>query len=194
MSPSGQSHSLQASKTTDVLTGAGSRSRFDDQLSAVWKAAESSGMPFSVLLFEVDFLTAFRERFGGEASDECLRRIAAAARTALRESSDFLARYGNEEFAVVLPVTDETIAAEVAQRLCRAIRTLELPNPASTVAPVMTLSVGVVTAVPDAGYARPVELLEAAELMLYQAQVGGRNRSFSISDYSASPIAQSLAA
>lgn len=190
----GQSNFVQHPALTDALTGVGNRRRFDEQFAAVWRASENSGMPFSVLLFDIDFFKAFADRFGRDAADECLRRIAEASRSALRESADFITRYGNEEFAVILPVTDETIAAEVAERLRRTIMQLALPNPASTVAPVMTISLGVVTATPDRSPSTPAALLESAELMLYQAQISGHNRSWTISDFKAPGIAQSLAA
>jgi diguanylate cyclase (GGDEF)-like protein len=97
-----------------------------------------------------------------------LRRLA-------RRRVDVSARYGGEEFAVILPETNPADALRFAESVRLAIAGLELPHPASPVAAVLTVSVGVATATPE-WCSTPDELIAAADRALYQSKRNGRNR------------------
>ena len=195
MSQSGKvSFPMPAQPKFDPLTGLGSRRRFEEQLVGVWKASESCGTPFSLLLVDIDCFKDYNTEYGKEAGDDCLRQVAAALKSSLRESADFLARCGGEEFAAILPVTDETIAAEIAERLRQAVMNLALPHVRSSVSQVVTVSVGVTTTIPDRADTTPATIFESVDTLLYQAKLSGRNRITTTADYQPQASLHSLAA
>ena len=140
---------------------------------------ESSGM----LMLDVDHFKDFNDRFGHAAGDEALRVLAAVLRGQVRDA-DIAARYGGEEFVVYLPKVDALGAADVAERIRRAIEdTIITVRPGETAR--ITVSVGVAAA-PGDGTDRTM-LVKAADRMLYAAKEGGRNRVATTASVAASP-------
>jgi diguanylate cyclase (GGDEF)-like protein len=160
---------------TDGLTGIANRRRFDSILDQEWKRAIRSRGPLSLCIIDVDHFKRFNDSVGHVAGDDSLRRIAVAAAGSLHRPGDLVARYGGEEFATVLPDTDADGALAVARRLHEAVAALRIPHPTSAVGPVVTVSIGVATAVP-APHGGPALLVEAADRALYRAKDLGRNR------------------
>lgn len=117
----------------------------------------------------------FNDALGHQAGDACLIQVAAVMQGALKRPLDLVARYGGEEFAVVLPDTEKEGALKVARDIQIGLQLLALPHPDSGAGPLVTMSLGVASAVPSAGL--PAEgLIAAADQALYQAKAGGRNR------------------
>jgi diguanylate cyclase (GGDEF)-like protein len=94
----------------------------------------------------------------------------------LARPADLLARYGGEEFACILPETDLAGARVVAENLRRRVIDIALPHPSSTVADCVTVSLGISARIPGPG-TKPQDLIETADLLLYQAKKAGRNQS-----------------
>ena len=92
-----------------------------------------------------------------------------------RSSSDLLARFGGEEFVVLLPDTDCPGAITLAERLQEALERQAIPHPKAVVGGRVTISIGIATLVPDA-YNGPQDLIASADAALYRAKEGGRNR------------------
>ena len=105
-----------------------------------------------------------------------LRRIAATLKAGLRRAGDVIARYGGEEFACLLPDTGPSGAMTLAEQLGQRVFDQQIAHADSSVAPVVTISLGVCSK-PEAGLGTAEALLRGADAQLYLAKSGGRNRS-----------------
>jgi len=165
---------LQRALRHDGLTGLYNRPALDELLRREWAAHARSGQPLSVLMCDVDLFKSYNDTYGHLGGDDCLRLVADCIRSAAARPSDVAARFGGEEFVLVLPRTDAPGAARVATRLVEALRALALPHAGSTVSDRVSLSIGAATLVPDRD-GRPEDLVAAADGALYRAKVGGRD-------------------
>lgn len=158
----------------DGLTGVGNRRRFDTLVEAEWDAARRHERPLSLVMIDIDFFKEYNDRYGHLQGDECLRRVASALRQGATRPRDFLARYGGEEFVLVLPDTDEKGAEAVAQRCRDAVASAHIPHETSSVAPTVTISLGVGTHVPSSDD-DPTHFIAEVDRRLYRAKESGRN-------------------
>lgn len=166
---------LEALSFQDGLTGAANRRRLDAVLETEWASGRRSGRPLSLIMLDIDCFKQYNDHFGHLEGDDCLRRVVQVLDVSALRPRDLLARFGGEEFALVLPETDCDAALRVAQR-CRAlIAEAAIPHPASEVSTLLTLSIGVATVLPSDEVA-PTWLLETADRRLYRAKQGGRDR------------------
>lgn len=158
---------LQRLATTDPLTGVGNRLALRTRLDESVSADRRTGTGTSLLVIDIDHFKAFNDRFGHPAGDRALRRVARLLRAALRET-DFLARFGGEEFVVLLPGTGLSGAVEVGERLRLAVTDGSWPGEA------VTVSIGAATLGPAPAGAG--KLVRDADRALYRAKAAGRNR------------------
>ncbi|QNI33736.1 diguanylate cyclase [Alloacidobacterium dinghuense] len=165
---------LEALASVDALTGTANRRHLNEALEHDWHRAIRTASPISLLLFDVDHFKLFNDLYGHLRGDDCLRQIAETARQVFRRSGDTVARFGGEEFAIVLPDTDRAGAYELAQRLRQAVEALGTEHAGSQHS-FVTVSVGCATLVPEPG-SDPNILMEAADRALYEAKRTGRNR------------------
>jgi len=128
----------------------------------------------SILLLDVDHFKSYNDHYGHLAGDECLRLVAEVVGGALRRSGDVLARFGGEEFAVVLPNTDASGAIELAEQIRIAVRAAAITH-AGVEAGVLTVSIGSASTLPQREEPATI-LLAAADHALYKAKRGGRDR------------------
>nr|WP_315257192.1 diguanylate cyclase [uncultured Duganella sp.] len=166
---------LAALSMTDGLTGIANRRRFDEVLAAEWARAARQQHALSIGLLDIDFFKQYNDHYGHQQGDDCLRRVAAAFKSQLQRGGDLVARYGGEEFVFIAPVVDAEQALAIADAVCKAIESLELPHiraPGGT----LTVSIGVAAWTPLPGSA-PDEILRAADQALYRAKQLGRNRA-----------------
>jgi diguanylate cyclase (GGDEF)-like protein/PAS domain S-box-containing protein len=167
---------LEQLATHDGLTGLLNRRHLDDVLGRECRRSQRRGEALAVIMCDVDFFKRFNDRYGHGAGDECLKRIAGCLLAVFRRASDFAARYGGEEFVVVAAETQPAHLPALAERLRAEMAALGIPHEASDAAPVVTISIGVVSAI--AGADRdPAWFLAQADAALYRAKAGGRNRS-----------------
>ena len=166
---------LERLSALDPLTGVANRRRFDEVLEIEWRRGCRSGAPLSLILLDLDSFKPFNDTNGHLAGDECLRQVAQVLSGALGRAGDLVARYGGEEFVALLPGMAQEDAAALAERLRAGVELLALPHNASAVSPVVTLSAGLATTVPEEGRS-PTELLAAADAAMYQAKREERNR------------------
>lgn len=159
----------------DGLTGVHNRRHFDERLVTELGRAARLNTPLSVVLLDVDFFKRFNDRYGHQAGDDCLRRVAGALKAGLRRPTDLLARYGGEEFVCLLPDTDLDGAMKVAQELLAHVVALQIPHEDSTVLPWVSISLGVCSYQGERQISA-AELLKAADAQLYEAKGQGRNR------------------
>ena len=171
-----QSDLLRDMVFIDPLTSSYNRRYFDQRLAVEWARTRRSGSPLSLLMIDVDHFKAYNDHYGHPAGDEALRAVVQALTRHLQRPGDTVARYGGEEFACLLPETDAQGALLLAQRLVQGVSDLALPHAASSTGPVLTVSVGVGSAVlPVDGEAQA--LVDAADAALYRAKREGRARA-----------------
>ncbi len=157
---------------TDPLTGAANRSAFDTELARLGELAASGGDGFSLLLLDVDHFKAINDTHGHPVGDRVLLALVGFCRESVRRG-DMVARWGGEEFAVLLPSASLRVAARKAQALVDELakRTWSVGADGATVR--FTISVGV-TAWRDGD--EPEVLIERVDQAMYKAKQGGRNR------------------
>jgi len=170
-----QERELLALSLIDPLTGVANRRRFDEALLTEWRQGMRERRPLSLLMLDIDHFKEFNDRYGHLAGDSCLKAVASALHDRVHRPHDLLARFGGEEFAVLLPNTDAAGAHTLAEDLLRAIEALRIPHEGSTAATVVTLSIGIKTLLPDE-VKSVSELLGDADVALYRAKQYGRNR------------------
>lgn len=162
---------LEQLASTDTLTGLATRRHLLEQAGHELARAHRSGRPLALILFDVDHFKSVNDRFGHDTGDQVLRRIGELLRSELREI-DIAARWGGEEFCVLLPDTNSQAAVEIAERLCAAVENTSMTSPDGAPLPV-TASFGVVLSkLEDDDFSR---LVNAADKAMYQAKHEGRN-------------------
>jgi diguanylate cyclase (GGDEF)-like protein len=166
---------LQELASLDGLTGIPNRRRLDVVLDQEWRRAVRGKHWISVALLDVDYFKKFNDHYGHARGDECLRSVAHAVSAACRRPADLVARYGGEEFAVVLPETDPEGACDIVRALLAHVQALAIEHAASGCAPVVTVSVGAASLVPD-DPAAAGRAIEEADRLLYEAKEKGRRQ------------------
>lgn len=164
---------LQELTRTDPLTGLANRRRFEDALAGEWDRALGTRTPIAILMIDIDYFKWYNDRHGHLAGDRCLQRVARALADSVR-APDLVVRYGGEEFAMILPGAGVDAAHQVAERVRLAVAGIHEEHRFSPTG-IVTVSVGVASAVPAAGTG-PQALVEDADRSLYEAKRDGRNR------------------
>ena len=153
----------------DPLTGLSNRRALDTDLEELRQRNEH----FSVILVDIDSFKPFNDRYGHQVGDDCLRRVAAILRASLRFTTDRIARFGGEEFAIVLPHTGLEEARITAERMRNAVLSLRIPHDGSLTDNVVSISVGISA---SNGEKSPAATIAEADKALYRAKANGRNR------------------
>ncbi|HEF4762002.1 TPA: GGDEF domain-containing protein [Pseudomonas putida] len=159
----------------DALTGLANRRQFDLFIQAEMGRARRNRTGLALLMIDVDHFKAFNDRYGHLAGDQCLRDIAAIIIDHIKRPGDLAARFGGEEFSVVLPGTDYVGAFLVAEKVRCAVQEAGFAHSDSPEG-VITVSVGVCGYDP-AQQTRIEDLIGAADKALYVAKASGRNMS-----------------
>ncbi len=166
---------LEILSFVDGLTGIANRRRFDQVMKTEWANARRNSQPLSLMMIDIDHFKAYNDHYGHLQGDESLKRAAQALSAAATRPRDAVARFGGEEFALILPESDAASAQKIAAR-CRSLMFKEqIAHAASPVSQILTLSFGVGTVVPtqEGGM---MEFIDAVDRQLYQAKQQGRDR------------------
>lgn len=158
---------------TDSLTGLANRRHFDEVLNSEWARAQRQKKTLTLFMLDVDFFKPYNDRYGHQAGDECLKRLALVLRSSLRRPDDLVARYGGEEFAIIATDLDRSKSVDFANRLCRTVSTLSIPHQESPYHAI-TVSIGVSCVTPDDS-GNAASLIKSADGALYLAKNAGRN-------------------
>jgi diguanylate cyclase (GGDEF)-like protein len=164
---------LTQQSATDGLTGIGNRRAFDTVLAKEVRRASRNADSLALIMIDVDYFKDYNDRYGHSAGDDCLRRVAAFIEGAVRRPPDFAARFGGEEFCVLLPSTQLDGARNVAETIRAAINAARIPHASSPIGHV-TVSLGVSCLIPPTGF-NEADLVGMADLALYRAKETGRN-------------------
>ncbi len=159
----------------DGLTGVANRRMFDSVMELEWTKACRSRQPLSLVLVDIDYFKQYNDHYGHLQGDDSLRRVGQALASAATRSRDFLARFGGEEFVLVLPDSDAAAAMAVAER-CRSILFKEqIPHEKSPISQLLTVSMGVGTIIPS-HEDDLLNFIRQVDMSLYEAKQRGRDR------------------
>ena len=161
---------LERLATTDALTGVNNRRRFDEKLLESFLIHKRKGRRFSLLMIDADHFKSINDTHGHQTGDEVLRQLARVLGEHIR-ATDFLARFGGEEFAILLPDTEsEREGLVVAEKIRSAVAASAFPAVGQ-----VTISLGL--SVADAADVAEASIVGRADKALYQAKRQGRNRA-----------------
>jgi len=166
---------LERLSRQDSLTGLANRRRFDPELREEWLRARRSGEPLTLAMCDLDYFKAYNDRYGHARGDEVLVKVARVLQSELRRSTDLAARYGGEEYALILPNTAAADAQAVLTQVRAGLAALGMVHEASPFGRV-TMSFGIACHRPGDEFASPEDLLVAADKALYRAKAAGRDR------------------
>jgi len=159
---------LEHMSMTDQLTNIPNRRNFDNQLNLEWRRAIRDKLPLSFLILDVDMFKLYNDTYGHQEGDAVLKAVSKKLEQTVKRSSDFIARWGGEEFVALLPNTSSNGALKVAEAI-RANVEKET---------VVTVSVGVNTQIPEQNSSID-NFISAADNALYKAKQAGRNKVIS---------------
>ena len=166
---------LEQMSYTDGLTGVANRRMFDTVLEKEWASAQRAQSALSLIFIDIDYFKQYNDRYGHLQGDECLRRVGQVLNVAGKRARDLLARFGGEEFALVMPETDADAALLVAERCRSLIIQDRILHEDSAMDKILTISLGVATLVPSHDDCT-TDFLEAVDQRLYCAKRQGRNQ------------------
>jgi diguanylate cyclase (GGDEF)-like protein len=172
-----ENRSLEYLATYDGLTEIPNRRQFDQYFQQEWKRMAREKSYLSLIFCDVDFFKLYNDKYGHQAGDLCLKKVAQSIQKSIKRPADLAARYGGEEFVVVLPNTNWEGAVHIAQEISREIQSLKITHGASQVSDYITLSLGIVSAIPNPDLPHGF-FLKAADEALYEAKEQGRDRYF----------------
>jgi len=152
---------------TDPLTDMLNRRYIEERLTEEVKRSNRHGFPMSFMMLDVDDFKGYNDSFGHPAGDDALKLVAQVIRDTVR-AADVAARFGGEEFSILLPQTNDEEAAAIAERIRYNVEHTEFPHRR------VTLSIGIASC--SAELCSSVDLVSAADKALYQAKEAGRNQ------------------
>lgn len=165
---------LSSLSMTDGLTQIANRRYFDEFYSAEWRRACREQGSLGLIMMDIDHFKAFNDHYGHLQGDECLTSVAQQLKAAVQRPRDFVARFGGEEFIVLLPSIQAEGVRVVAERLQQVLANLKIPHAYSSAGQHVSLSMGLAWCEPDNDF-RPDQLVAAADEALYSAKENGRN-------------------
>jgi two-component system chemotaxis family response regulator WspR len=166
---------LQRLTNLDGLTGLSNRRNFNECLDLYWKLGVRQQSPFSILMIDVDDFKQYNDTYGHLAGDDALKQIATAIRATFRRPTDIAARFGGEEFIVLLADTPAEPARVLGEALCKRVANLRMTTTESLPVKQVTVSIGAAFTIPQRGDSG-VALIDIADKALYEAKRLGKNR------------------
>jgi diguanylate cyclase (GGDEF)-like protein/PAS domain S-box-containing protein len=159
----------------DSLTQIANRRHFIEYLDREWRRMVREKSTLSLILCDIDFFKLFNDNYGHQAGDICLVGVAKAIKSVVNRPADLVARFGGEEFIIILPSTDIDGASHLAEQVRMAVFQKNIVHEYSETAPYVSLSLGVAAMIPTLN-SNPDHLIKAADDALYEAKRQGRNQ------------------
>jgi diguanylate cyclase (GGDEF)-like protein len=161
---------LEKLSVTDGLADIYNRSYFDRSIRAESDQCRASSCPLSLIMLDIDYFKEFNDHYGHQAGDDCIRRVAAVLTSCVKRSNDIVARYGGDEFAVILPNTGLEGAVSIAKQIRIGVESLSIPHGYSDTAPFLTISLGVDTMEPSETSVSVSDFIHRVDRALYEAK------------------------
>jgi len=176
-----QMRTINELSRTDALTGIGNRRHFNDVLDKEWSRAMRQQVSLGFIIIDIDHFKNYNDSYGHLQGDIVLVKIAEVIKNGLHRAIDQVARWGGEEFAIILPDTDSNGAVSVVENIRKAVEgTAFMLNGEPTH---VTISAGVHSVIPSQGSDYKLDnFVSDADTALYRAKNKGRNRTSTLDD------------
>lgn len=158
----------------DKLTQVANRRCFENRIETAWQRLSRQQQPLSLIFIDIDCFKLYNDWYGHQIGDYCLNQVAQAIDSCVNRAEDLTARFGGEEFVVLLPDTDQNSAISVAEKIQKRVRGLKIPHETSKVSPHVTCSMGVVSIIPNQGVSIK-SFISSADAAMFRAKGLGRN-------------------
>jgi diguanylate cyclase (GGDEF)-like protein/PAS domain S-box-containing protein len=165
---------LTEAASLDELTGIPNRRAFNRAIEGEARRHTRETSELSLMMVDVDYFKRYNDFYGHVAGDACLRSVATALKAIVNRAADMVARFGGEEFVVLLPMTKAPGAERISRKIQQAICSLAIPHSESPYGTV-TVSIGIATWQSEIAVSESL-LVEQADRALYQAKERGRNQ------------------
>ncbi|WP_461207436.1 diguanylate cyclase [Clostridium sp. DL1XJH146] len=159
---------------SDGLTGIPNRRRFDEYSADIWAMSQRNKASVAIIIIDIDKFKEFNDNYGHLNGDKVIKFVARTLEYTIKRSTDLLARFGGDEFVVILPNTDKQGATVIARRMIKEIKKLNLEHKYSSVSNRVTISMGISSCIPSHNISME-KLLDYADKALYEAKNLGRN-------------------
>ena len=166
---------LESLSMTDELTKINNRRSFLNYFDLIWKQSRRLQLPVNVLMLDVDYFKKYNDSMGHLQGDKALIAIAQCMKNQIKRDTDFVARFGGEEFVCILPYIEKKDAENFAKALVQSVEDMKICHPMSEISKYVTISVGMASVVPEEHNSQ-TQLLDEADKALYKAKHSGRNR------------------
>ena len=170
-----QAQLLESLSRKDSLTDLANRRYLEEVLTKEWFSALRYQHPLTIMMIDIDYFKHYNDYFGHVAGDGCLKAIANVLKQMTSRGNELAARYGGEEFMLIFPMTDCENAEKIANNLIERVNTLNIPHPKSLICDRISISVGVISTIPQRHH-QLSDLIMQADQALYQAKKYGRNQ------------------
>jgi diguanylate cyclase (GGDEF)-like protein len=167
---------LKYMSENDELTKIANRRKFDSILKEEWDKAKLNQSFLSIIIFDIDFFKQYNDNYGHTAGDSCLKAISSELSKSLTNNY-FAARYGGDEFVVLLPDTNLEKAIMYGEKLRQSVEALSLRHEFSKISDNVTITLGAYSLIPN-DEITTMELIKQADVALYEAKKNGRNQIF----------------
>jgi diguanylate cyclase (GGDEF)-like protein len=166
---------LEALSTTDELTKLDNRRSFLNYMEVLWNQSRRLQLPITVLMIDIDYFKKYNDSLGHLEGDKALIAVAQCFKNSIKRETDFVARFGGEEFICLLPFIARSEALDFAKSLVENVENMKIPHPMSDISKYVTVSAGMASIVPNENNSQ-TQLLDEADKALYIAKETGRNR------------------
>lgn len=160
---------LEELSRTDSLTGVFNRLAFDRTIKTEWDRCKRHFTPLSLIMIDIDFFKEFNDNYGHQIGDHCVKQIAGVLSACVKRSSDTVARYGGDEFAIILPYMKKEDALKLVEQMRKMVEELAITHGYSSISDYVTISLGVNTVIPSNGSSIE-EFIRDADKALYKAK------------------------
>ncbi|MFQ5634486.1 MAG: diguanylate cyclase domain-containing protein [Gammaproteobacteria bacterium] len=159
----------------DGMTGLYNRRSFDEYIGRIWRQSRREQQQLTIMLIDIDHFKAFNDHYGHQAGDDALKEVARVINLSAQRPLDFAARFGGEEFALVLYGPASEYGRELPDQIRESVRGLKIVHEVSSTDRYLTASIGVAMVNPDARRSM-AGAIQMADEALYEAKEAGRNR------------------
>lgn len=165
---------LEYLSSIDELTGIPNRRIFNRVIKKEWDSCMREELPLTVIIIDVDFFKDYNDNYGHLQGDECLKLVAGTLSKELKNTCDFIGRFGGEEFGIILSGTGYECGIMIAEQMRISIESLQIRHEYSSAAQHLTISIGIATVIPSKQLSYK-DLINSADKELYKAKKNGRN-------------------